>query len=133
MLDILISYAPYLAVIMRVWLGANFVIHSRPKLKNGVATIATSMKLPIGTVYAATALELVGGIFLIVGLIVPIVALFFAIFMVANIIMKRARMHAEYIASGKPSIEIDVLYLMLSLVLLVLGAGVVSLDGIIGF
>ena len=133
MLDILISYAPYLALLMRVWVGANFIIHARPKLKNGIANVAANMKLPKSAVSAATILEFLGGIFLIIGLIVPVVALFFAIFMVANTLMKRSRMHAEYIASGKPSFEIDILYLMLSIVLLVLGAGALSVDGVIGF
>lgn len=91
-----------------------------------------SMGMPAGAAYAATALELGGGIALILGLLVPIVGVFFVVFMVANSIMKKRKMHADYIAAGKPSYEIDVLYLALALVLVFLGAGVFSLDGAIG-
>jgi putative oxidoreductase len=135
LLDVLIPYTGYLALALRVWIGASFIIHSRPKLGKGMVQTAQFMKgmgIPVGAAYTATALELFGGIFLIVGLIVPIVALFFAIFMTSNIIMKRTKMHANYIDAAKPSYEIDALYLGLSLVLLVLGSGVLSLDGLIG-
>jgi putative oxidoreductase len=134
-LEALIPYTPYLALVLRIWLGANFIIHARPKLGKGMVQTTRWIKgmgIPVGAAYTAVALELFGGIFLIVGLIVPIVALFFAIEMVANSVMKRTKMNAEYIGQGKPSYEIDILYLALSLVLIVLGAGALSLDGLVG-
>ena len=134
-LEPLLPYAGYLAFILRIWVGANFVIHARPKLGQGLAPTAQAMKglgVPVGATYAATALELFGGIFLILGLLVPVVGGLFVIFMVAASVMKKRKMHAEYIASNKPSYEIDVLYLALALVLVFLGAGVFSLDGAIG-
>jgi putative oxidoreductase len=134
-LDPLLPYAGYLALILRVWVGANFIIHARPKLGQGLSQTAQHMKglgVPVSATYAATTLELVGGIFLIVGLLVPLVGAFFVIFMASNSIMKKRKMQAEYIAQGKPSYEVDVLYLALALVLVFLGAGVFSLDGAIG-
>ncbi len=78
LLDVLIPYTGYLALALRVWIGANFIIHSRPKLgKEGMVQTTQFMKglgIPVGAAYTATALELFGGIFLIVGLIVPVVA-----------------------------------------------------------
>jgi putative oxidoreductase len=133
-LDPLIPYVGYLALIIRVWVGANFVIHARPKLQ-GMPQTVQSMKglgVPAGATYAATALELVGGIALILGLLVPIVGAFFVLFMLANSVMKKRKMHADYISAGKPSYEIDVLYVALALVLVFLGAGVFSLDGALG-
>lgn len=91
------------------------------------------MGMPAWTATTATYLELLGGIFLIIGLIVPIVAALFVIQFAAIIVMKKMKMYAEYIVSGKPSYEIDVLYLILAIVILVLGSGVLSLDGAIGF
>ena len=135
LLDPLLPYVGYLAFILRIWVGANFIIHARPKLGQGFAQTAQSMKglgVPVGATYAATALELIGGIFLIVGLLVPVVGVFFVIFMIANSILKKRKMHADYISTGKPSYEIDVLYLVLALVLVFIGAGVLSLDGAIG-
>jgi len=133
-LDPLIPYTGYLALILRVWVGANFVIHARPKLQSMPQTIQ-SMKglgVPAGATYAATALELGGGIALILGLLVPIVGLFFVLFMVSASVMKKRKMHADYISVGKPSYEIDVLYVALALALVFLGAGVLSLDGALG-
>lgn len=133
-LDPLIPYAGYLALVLRVWVGANFVIHARPKLQSMPQTIQ-SMKglgVPAGATYAATALELAGGIALILGLLVPVVGLLFVVFMAATSVMKKRRMHADYISVGKPSYEVDALYLALALALVFLGAGALSLDGALG-
>ncbi|MGH9920344.1 MAG: DoxX family protein [Nitrososphaerales archaeon] len=121
-------------MIIRVWVGANFVIHARPKLSSMPQTVK-SMKglgVPAGATYAATALELAGGIALILGLLVPVVGVLFVLFMVANSVMKKRKMQADYIAQGKPSYEVDALYLVLALALVFLGAGVLSLDGALG-
>ena len=136
LLEPLLPYVPYLALVIRVWMGANMIIHARPKLgagTKGTVQWITSMGLPAGAAYLAIILELFGGIFLVIGLIVPIVALFFAIEMIANSLMKKYKMKAGYIVQGKASYEIDILYLLLSLVLIVLGAGVASIDGLVGF
>ena len=134
LLDPLLPYTGYLALILRVWVGANFVIHARPKIQSMPQTIQ-SMKglgVPAGATYAATALELAGGIALILGLLVPIVGAFFVLFMVSASVVKKRKMHADYISASKPSYEIDVLYVALALALVFLGAGVLSLDGALG-
>src|ERR1700674_3270420 len=95
-LDPLLPYTGYLALILRVWIGANFIIHARPLLQHMPQTVQ-SMKglgVPAGATYAATALELAGGIALILGLLVPIVGLLFVVFMVSNSVMKKRKMHA---------------------------------------
>jgi hypothetical protein len=48
--------------------------------------------------------------------------------------MKKSKMHATFISTeqGKPTYEIDAVYLLLALVFLVLGAGPLSLDGLLG-
>lgn len=135
LLDPLLPYTGYLALVLRVWVGANFIIHARPKLAAGVGATAQQMKglgVPAGATYAATALELFGGVFLILGLLVPLVGGLFALFMASASIMKKRRMKAEYIAQGKPSYEVDVLYLALAVALVFLGGGVFSLDGALG-
>lgn len=134
-LEPLLPYVGYLALVLRVWVGANFVIHARPKMGKGMVQTTQWMKsmgLPAGAAYAATALELGGGIALILGLLVPVVGALFVVFMAANSIMKKRKMNADYIAQSKPSYEIDALYLALALVLVFLGAGVLSLDGALG-
>jgi putative oxidoreductase len=77
-----LAYAPYVAIMARVWLGANMMVHGYPKIRNMKKT-AEQMKqawgVPAIATYVATILEFFGGIFLIIGLIVPFVAMFFAI------------------------------------------------------
>jgi uncharacterized membrane protein YphA (DoxX/SURF4 family) len=114
--------------------GANMMIHGYSKLRNLKQAAEETKKtlcIPIGATYTATILEFFGGLFLIIGLIVPIVGLFFAIFMIANVIMKKTKMNAAYIAPGKASYEIDITYLILSIILIVLGAGALSVDSVI--
>ena len=53
---------------------------------------------PIKVTYIASILEFFGGIFLIIGLIVPVVALLFAIYMISIVFMKRKKMKAVYIS-----------------------------------
>jgi putative oxidoreductase len=123
--DLFLEIVPYLALVTRIWVGANMMIHGYSKLRN-LKQAADEMKqtlgIPIGATYTATILEFFGGLFLIIGLIVPIIGLFFAISMIANVIMKKTRMNAAYIAPGKASYEIDITYLILSIILIVLGA-----------
>jgi putative oxidoreductase len=130
-----LAFIPYLALVPRVWMGANMIVHGYPKLKN-IKETATETKqtlgIPAKATYTAAVLEFFGGIFLIIGLIVPIVALFFAIFMIANVIMKKRKMNAAYISTSKASYEIDITYLIISIILIVLGAGSLSIDSVIG-
>lgn len=129
-----LEFVPYLALVTRIWVGSNMMIHGYPKLRNlkqAAEETKQSLGIPIGATYTATILEFFGGLFLIIGLIVPIVGLFFAIFMIANVIMKKTKMNAAYIAPGKASYEIDITYLILSIILIVLGAGALSVDSII--
>jgi putative oxidoreductase len=136
MTESFLAFSPYLALVIRVWMGTNMMIHGYPKLKNMKQTVEETKQtlgIPIRATYTATILEFFGGLFLIIGLIVPIVGLFFAIFMIANVVMKKRKMNAAYIAlaPGKASYEIDITYLIISIILIVLGAGTLSVDSVI--
>jgi putative oxidoreductase len=136
MTESFLAFSPYLALVIRVWMGTNMMIHGYPKLKNMKQTAEETKQtlgIPIRATYTATILEFFGGLFLIIGLIVPIVGLFFAIFMIANVVMKKRKMNAAYIAlaPGKASYEIDITYLIISIILIVLGAGTLSVDSVI--
>ena len=134
MSDPTFAYVAYLALVTRIWVGANMMIHGYSKLKNlkhAASETKQTLSIPIGATYAATILEFFGGLFLIIGLIVPLIGVFFAIFMIANVIMKKTKMKAAYIDPGKASYEIDIIYLILSIVLIVLGAGALSVDSVI--
>src|SRR3954454_16414739 len=125
---------PYVALIVRVWMGINMVIHGYPKIrafKQTAQQTNQALGIPIKVTYIASILEFFGGIFLIIGLIVPVVAIFFAIFMASIVFMKRNKMKAAYISPQGPSYEIDITYLIISTILFVLGAGALSIDSLI--
>jgi uncharacterized membrane protein YphA (DoxX/SURF4 family) len=116
-------------------MGVDVMMHGYPKMKNPKMVaegVKKGLGVPFGATYAAMILEFFGGIFLVIGLIVPIVSLFFAIFMLSNIVAKKTKLHAVFTSSTGPSYEIDILYLMLSIVLFVLGAGALSVDKLLG-
>ena len=131
-LEPLLPYAPDLALLVRVWVGINFVLHANLKLpKKGreqAAQWMKSMGMPPAVASLATTLELVGGIFLIVGLIVPVVAFLFAIEMISTSALNKLKMKRAYIGGY----ELDVLYVLLAIVLFLLGGGALSIDSVIG-
>jgi putative oxidoreductase len=137
LLQVLNPYGPELLLILRIVMGAGLVIHGYPKAKGGRVQAGQWMKsmgVPPFTADLATVLEFLGGVFLVIGLLTPLVGLFFVIEFGAIILMKMSKMHAKFISmeQGKATYEIDVLYLLLALVFLVLGAGPYSLDHLLG-
>ena len=130
-------YGPELLLILRLGVGAGMVLHGYPKAKGGRVQAGQWLKSMGVTPLAAdlvTVLESLGGVFLILGLLTPLIGLFFVVQFGSIIWMKKSKMHARFISmeQGKPSYEIDAVYLLLSLVFLVLGAGPLSLDGLLG-
>ncbi|MEM3637302.1 MAG: DoxX family protein [Conexivisphaerales archaeon] len=139
--SMLIPYLSYIALIARIWYGANMMIHGYPKIvqRNQVVQMMAGwwgMQKSIGTVSTmvnmAALLEFVGGIFMIAGFLVPIISLFYAIFFLSIIVMKKSRVKSKYIDASN-SYETDALYLLIALLLIFLGAGQFSLDSLIGF
>lgn len=135
-LEILLPYTPLLALLLRVTVGAHFMAHGYPKFgkaRQQTVQLMKSMGVPAGATYTAAVLEFVGGLFLIIGLIVPIVALFFAVFMVATTLLKKYKMKGPYLMGQSPAaLEPDITYLLLAIALIFLGAGALSIDSILG-
>jgi len=136
-LEVLNPYGPVLLLILRLVTGAGLAIHGYPKAKGGRVQAGQWMKsmgIPPVAADLVTVLEFLGGIFLVVGFLTPLVGLFFVIQFGGICLMKRSKMHAKFISTeqGKPTYEIDVLYLLLALVFLFLGAGTYSLDHVLG-
>jgi putative oxidoreductase len=136
-LQVLNPYAAGLLLILRLAAGTGLALHGYPKARGGRIQAEQWMKgmgIPPITADMVTVLEFVGGIFLILGFLTPLVGLFFVIQFGSIIWMKKSKMHASFIRTeqGRPTYEIDAVYLLLALVFLVLGAGPYSLDGILG-
>jgi putative oxidoreductase len=137
LLEVLNPYGPELLLILRVAFGAGMVLHGYPKAKGGRVQAGQWMKsmgIPPMTADLATVLEVVGGAFLIIGLLTPLVGLFFVLEFGSIVGMKKSKMHATFTSmeQGKPTYELDALNLLLALVFLVLGAGPFSLDSLLG-
>ncbi len=113
------------------------VAHGVPKVQGGWGMqsgewVAT-MGVPPAAARLVTLLEFFGGILLIVGFLVQVVAAFLVIQFAAIIVMKSRKMKAGFMgAGGKPGFELDFTYLMLSLGILLLGSGALSLDALLG-
>ncbi len=104
-LEPFIGYAPYLALLMRLFLGASLTIHGYPKVKGGWKRSGQWVKSMGIPAVAATIVEFFGGIFLMLGLIVPVVSAFAAVEFAAIIAMKRSKMHARYISLSRGSLH----------------------------
>lgn len=137
LLEPLLPDVAYLALVLRIVVGASLMVHGYPKLsgegKKASIGFMKSQGVPGGAAVLAGILEFFGGSFLVVGLIVPIVAFFFILQFGSIVVLKGRKMKMKYIDPGKPNFEIDITYLLLALVLLVLGAGALSVDSLIGF
>jgi putative oxidoreductase len=136
LLEPLLAYTPYLALLVRVWFGATLMIHGRPKLNKerraqSIANFQAKGVPPIAVILG-TVLEFFGGLFLVIGLIVPVAATFEAIYFASIIATKKTKDHAQYVAFGKPNYELEVAFVVVSIVLIFLGAGAFSLDGLVG-
>lgn len=132
--QVLLPYTAYLALLLRVWVGANFVAHGYPKLGKGTQQTlqwTKSLGVPAGLTYAAIILEFFGGLSLIIGFIVPIVSFFVALEMIGASLLKKSKMKGQYIG-GTVAYELDVTYLLLAIALMVLGAGAFSVDSAFG-
>lgn len=137
MLEVLSPYAGLLLLILRLAAGAGLTLHGYPKAKGGRVQAGQWMKsmgVPAVTADIVTYLEFIGGMFLIIGLLTPLVGLFFVAQFASITVMKISKMHAKFVTTEheKPSYEIDVLYLLLALVFLFLGAGPYSVDHLFG-
>ncbi len=137
LLEVLAPYSSYGYLLVRATTGLGLALHGYPKVKGGriqAGQWMKSMNIPAITADLVTVLEFVGGIFLIAGLLTPVMGLFFVLQFGAIIWMKKSKMHARFISmeQGKPTYEIDALYLLLGIVFLFVGAGQFSVDRLLG-
>lgn len=134
MLELLAPYTVYLALLLRVVVGATMAMHGYPKLKSPQQTVqwTKGLGVPVVATYLAIILEFFGGIALVIGFLVPVVAFFLALEMIGNALLKKVKMKAHYLQMAEHAYEIDITYLLLAITLLVLGAGAFSLDAFLG-
>jgi putative oxidoreductase len=127
---------PFLAILLRLIIGIALIIHGYPKFKPEVRQRLVQWMQSIGIPGAVVSLvainEFFGGILLIIGFIVPVVSTLLIIQFLIITIAKKTRMKGSFMASDKPSYEVDLLYVLLALTILVIGSGPISIDRLIG-
>jgi putative oxidoreductase len=125
----------------RVVLGLLFIDHGLQKYhaKGGVASFEYFLRslknipAPGLTSHVVPAFEVVGGVVLIVGVLSRVVALLFAAEMVVTgFVVKAHDLHAGLVSAQTAGVELDLVYLVLLLSVLVLGPGRLSLDAAVG-
>ncbi len=120
------------SLVLRLLIGGLFLVHGWPKIKNPKQTASwvasTGWKWGVGFAYAFTLLEFFGGIALVFGLLTRVVAILFALQMVATTIFARQKLGKKLMGGW----ETDLLFLAGALALVLLGAGAWSLDAVLG-
>lgn len=121
------AYAVFAPLVLRVVLGIIFLAHGYPKLFRkgipGLSQYFASVGLKPGLFWAwvVALLEVVGGIFLIVGFLTQLAAALLAIEMLVAIVVKRR----QSLVGG---FEFDFALFAIALSLVVLGAGAFAID-----
>lgn len=121
------------ALVGRLALGAIFLAHGWPKIKDLSKPIGfvKGTGWPGGATFAVlfTLLEFFGGIALILGLLTQFVAILFVLEMIATTVFSKTKLNKKFILGY----ELDLGYAAFALVLALLGPGSWSLDRILGF
>ena len=127
------AYADVAALIGRVAIGALFLVHGWPKIKDVRKPIGfvKGTGWPGGAVFALlfTLLEFFGSLALIMGFLTQIVAVLFVLEMTATTIFSKTKLKKKFVLGY----ELDVAYAAFALVLAFLGPGAWSLDHLLGW
>lgn len=112
---------------LRAVVGVFFIIHSQMKFGSGFGGFLQGLGLPSEMAILIGLLELIGGAFLIIGILTRIASTLLAIDMLGAIVyVKRMQ---EF--SGKNGVELELLAFIILLTIIVLGPGRISLSHII--
>jgi len=127
------AYSDAAALIGRVALGALFLTHGWPKIKDIRKPIGfvKGTGWPGGAAFAAlfTLLEFFGALALIIGLLTQIVAVLFVLEMIATTVFAKAKLNKKF----SLGYELDLAYAAFALVVALLGPGAWSLDRLLGW
>lgn len=123
-------------LILRVTVGLIFLTHGWPKLMNGASGTAQffgqlGIPAPGVTAWLITVLEVAGGIALILGAFVSIVAVLFVAHMAAGIFLVHLSNGWYVIGPGQGGAEFNVLLIATLLAFLLAGSGRPALDDVL--
>lgn len=130
------SRAHWIATLCRVFCGIVFIVHGTPKIMNLQDTSQwfTGIGFPGWVAIPVAILEFFGGILLVVGFLTRILSGLFIIEMIVAAMKVHFPYGFEVFHLGDPmarGYEYNVALILLLLVVILLGAGPVSIDGAI--
>ena len=105
-------------VFIRIFLGATMLIHGVARIHAGAVEpfggFLTAQGLPLGfyVAWAITIFEIAGGIVLAAGLFVPVVALIFAVQLIAGIVLVHAKDGWFVVGLGRNGMEYSALLIV---------------------
>ncbi|PGV52868.1 DoxX family protein [Bacillus sp. AFS037270] len=121
------------AFILRVTLGALFLIHGIVKFQGGIENIVgwfDSIGLPGFMAYGVASLEIIGGIGIIIGLATRFFAALFALMMIGATI--KVKLSVGLLGNGQMAgYELDLAFLAIALYLAITGSKLLSVSSII--
>lgn len=123
------------ALLLRVVLGVTFLFHGFSKFQMGIPNVGKffgTLGLPFpGTLaYIIVAIEIIGGVMMIIGLGTRLVAVLFAATMLGALFT--TKMTAGLIAKGgSPGFELELALLVMSISLVLTGSGLYAADRMI--
>ena len=117
------------AFILRVTLGALFLIHGIVKFQGGIENIVGwfgSIGLPGFMAYAVALLEIIGGVALIIGFATRIVSVLFALLMVGAIL--KVKLSVGLLGNGQMAgYELDLAFLAMAVYLAITESKLLSI------
>ncbi len=116
------------SLILRLAVGSLFIVHGYPKLTSQGRRMGgewmKSMGMSTRFILLGGVVEFFGGLGLILGLLTPIIAGLFVLWMLSTIWLARSKLKKKYMGGW----ELDVTLLVSSLAIAALGSGLFSLD-----
>lgn len=138
MFSYLLLYQDWGPLVLRIALGAAFVVHGYPKLftsmRHGFAGWLTALGYRPGRFWglAVGSVEFFGGIALLLGMYTELAAALIALNMFVAMTQVKWG-HAKYVESEKMGWELDLIYFAAAVSLVFLGPGAYALDSYLGY
>ncbi|MEY2194708.1 DoxX family protein [Neobacillus sp. BF23-41] len=121
------------ALILRVTLGALFLIHGIVKFQGGIENIVgwfESIGLPGFMAYGVALVEIVGGVALIIGLATRLVSTLFGLLMIGAIL--KVKLSVGLLGNGQMAgYELDLAFLAMAVYLAINGSKLLSVSDLI--
>ena len=117
------AFQDYGLLLLRLIIGAIFIIHGWSKIKAKTGKYWVLMGVA----------ETLGGIASVLGFLTQFANIGFLIIMLSAIYMKKFKWNVKFVEQEKMGWEFDSIILAAAIILIILGAGSISLDSIFGF